>query len=248
MSPTTMIASFILLAAAAGPLCPSVLSFAPTQPLGHSKSGISSPASRAINVDFRHNKNKKSIENIHGAYYNSQKASLHILSSTNNPDDEQEEADKKSLSDQIFWAKQQAFAAQLSAKEDAGVKQENREKFAARRLALTSDTFYFSVLIASLLWLVSPNPFVTISYLFGAISGTAYSFGLGKYVETIGGSIDDTDMEGAGVGQARFAFLILLIVVLGKFRSQGLVEIPSIMGFFTYQLASLSQGLREIDD
>lgn len=239
MSPPTMIASFILLAALAGPLCPSVLAFAPTQPLGHAKSIISSPASRAINVDFRHNKNKKSIENMR---------SLHILSSTNNPDEEQEEADKKSLSDQIFWAKQQAFAAQLAAKEDAGVKQENRDKFAARRLALTSDTFYFSVLIASALWLVSPNPFVTISYLFGAMAGTAYSYGLGKYVETIGGSIDDTDMEGAGVGQARFAFLILLIAVVGKFRSQGLVEIPSIMGFFTYQLASLSQGLREIDD
>eukprot|EP00585_Thalassiosira_rotula_P006351 CAMPEP_0196149334 /NCGR_PEP_ID=MMETSP0910-20130528/29618_1 /TAXON_ID=49265 /ORGANISM="Thalassiosira rotula, Strain GSO102" /LENGTH=243 /DNA_ID=CAMNT_0041412223 /DNA_START=170 /DNA_END=901 /DNA_ORIENTATION=- len=243
-----MIASFILLAAAAGPLCPSVLAFSPTQPLGHAKSVISSPASRAINVDFRNDKNKKSIENIRGAFYNSQQAPLQILSSTNNSDEEQEEADKKSVSDQIFWAKQQAFAAQLAAKEDAGVKKENREKFAARRLALTSDTFYFSVLIASALWLVSPNPFVTISYLFGALAGTAYSYGLGKYVETIGGSIDDTDMEGAGVGQARFAFLILLFVVVGKFRSQGLVEIPSIMGFFTYQLASLNQGLREIDD
>jgi len=72
---------------------------------------------------------------------------------------------------------------------------------------------------------------------------------LGKYVETIGGSVQDgEDVRGAGVGQARFAFLILLILFVGKFRSQGLLEIPSISGFFTYQLASLAQGLREIDD
>ncbi len=155
---------------------------------------------------------------------------------------------KQNIRDKIFWAKQRALAAEMSAKSDAGVRAEQQKKFAQRRLALTSDTFYFSILIGSLLWLISPNPLVTISYIFGALSGTAYSYGLGKYVESIGGSIDDEGVEGAGVGQARFAFLILLFVVVGKFRSQGLLEIPSIMGFFTYQLASLSQGLREIDD
>lgn len=168
------------------------------------------------------------------------------MASTN--DDEGEDDTKKSASEKIFWAKQRALAAQMDAKMDAGEREKVQESFAKRRLALTYDTFYFSILIASLLWLVYPNPFVTISYVFGALSGTAYSYGLGKFVETIGGSIDDVDIEGAGVGQARFAFLILLFVVVGKFRSQGLVEIPSIMGFFTYQLASLSQGLREIDD
>ena len=162
--------------------------------------------------------------------------------------EESEEDAKRRVQQEIFWAKQRAMAAQFEAQEDAGVKAANRDKFAKRRLALVSDTVYFSVLIACLLWLSSTNPFVTISYLFGAMSGTAYSYGLGKFVETIGGSIDDTDIEGAGIGQARFAFLILLFVVVGKFRSQGLLEIPSIMGFFTYQLASLSQGLREIDD
>lgn len=176
---------------------------------------------------------------------------LHIMMGTNNADDAMEEEGgdaKKNIRDEIFWAKQRALAAEMAAKSDAGVKAEQQSKFAERRLALTSDTFYFSILIGSLLWLVSPNPFVTISYLFGALSGTAYSYGLGKYVESIGGSIDDEGVEGAGIGQARFAFLILLFVVVGKFRSQGLLEIPSIMGFFTYQLASLSQGLREIDD
>ena len=62
----------------------------------------------------------------------------------------------------------------------------------------------------------------------------------------MGGTIDDAiAVEGAGVGQARFAFLILLFVFDGKFRAYGVLEIPSIMGFFTYQLASLSQGLKE---
>jgi hypothetical protein len=137
----------------------------------------------------------------------------------------------------------------MTAKSDASLKKEQSEKFAKRRLALTYDTLYFSILIASILWIVSSNPFVSLSYLFGALSGTAYSYGLGKYVETIGGSIDDAEaQEGAGIGSARFAFLILLFVVVGKFRDQGLLEIPSIMGFFTYQLASLGQGLREIDD
>jgi hypothetical protein len=85
--------------------------------------------------------------------------------------------------------------------------------------------------------------------LFGSVFGLAYAYGLGKFVETIGASVDDTEsLQGAGVGTARFAFLILLILFVGKFRSSGLSEIPSILGFFTYQLASLSQGLREIDD
>lgn len=70
----------------------------------------------------------------------------------------------------------------------------------------------------------------------------------GKFVETIGGSIDDVDVKGAGVGEARFAFLIILFIVVGKFRAQGLEPIPSIAGFFTYQLASLSQGLKEFND
>lgn len=59
---------------------------------------------------------------------------------------------------------------------------------------------------------------------------------------------DAADVQGSGVGQARFAFLILLFILVGKLRVYGLVEIPSIMGFFTYQIASLGQGLRELND
>jgi hypothetical protein len=55
--------------------------------------------------------------------------------------------------------------------------------------------------------------------------------------------------KGAGVGEARFAFLILLFVLVGKFQSAGLMPVPTIAGFFTYQISSLSQGLRQdLDD
>ena len=214
--------------------CPSTLAFTPIT------YAQSSPIAR--DIIFGHS-DKKSIRRIRdGVEFAARRVTV---LRTNSNDEVEGEVDAKR---ETFWAKQRALAAEMTAKTDAGVRREMQEKFARRRLALTSDTFYFSFLIGSLLWLVSPNPFVTISYLFGALSGTAYSYGLGKYVESIGGSIDDTDMEGAGVGQARFAFLILLFVVVGKFRSQGLIEIPCIMGFFTYQLATLSQGLREIED
>ena len=70
--------------------------------------------------------------------------------------------------------------------------------------------------------------------------GTAYSYGLGSYV--LGGAAAGMDsVEGPGIGQARSAFLNLLFVIVGKFRSQELLETPSIAGFFTYQLASLNK-------
>lgn len=250
--------SLFLFVAATSVLSPSALAFAPKPRIASSgatgRRACSTPTPpRAININLapRHDRQERPrrIQNAIGAHYTPTRSSLHAAS-----DDEQGDADadaEKSARDRIFWAKQRAFAAQLSSGADADDKRLARDKFAKRRQALTADTFYFSVLLAAGLWLVAPDPFVTASYLFGASAGTAYSFGLGKYVETIGGTIDDVSGEGAGgagVGQARFAFLILLIVFLGKFRAQGLQEIPSILGFFTYQLASLGQGLREIDD
>jgi len=167
--------------------------------------------------------------------------------------------DDMDANEKAFWAKQKAIAAQFEFKADESLRKENQEKFAKRRQALTSDTFYFSILIASALWILFPNPFVTLSYLFGTLLGTAYSFGLGKYVESIGtlelkqagaysSSMSQDEGGGAGVGQARLAFLFLLVLFIGKYRSSGLLEIPSITGFFTYQLASLAQGLRDFDE
>lgn len=138
---------------------------------------------------------------------------------------------------------------QMTGRVEKSMKQEQLEKFRNRRKALLGDTALFTALVSSILWAVVGNPFVSFSFIFGSTFGIAYAYGLGKYVESLGGSIDEAESAGgAGVGQARFAFLILLFIFVGKFKSSGLLEIPSIAGFFTYQLASLSQGLREIND
>eukprot|EP00560_Eucampia_antarctica_P006111 CAMPEP_0197824812 /NCGR_PEP_ID=MMETSP1437-20131217/2023_1 /TAXON_ID=49252 ORGANISM="Eucampia antarctica, Strain CCMP1452" /NCGR_SAMPLE_ID=MMETSP1437 /ASSEMBLY_ACC=CAM_ASM_001096 /LENGTH=137 /DNA_ID=CAMNT_0043424589 /DNA_START=287 /DNA_END=700 /DNA_ORIENTATION=- len=132
---------------------------------------------------------------------------------------------------------------------DTNSKRERNKLYEKRSQDLVSESFFFSVLIFNLLWLLCSNPFTPFSYLLGALLGTAYTFGLGKSVAVLGGTVDDSDdVKGAGVGSARFAFLILLFVIVGKFRAQGIQEIPVIFGFFTYQLATLSQGLKEIDD
>ena len=154
------------------------------------------------------------------------------------------ESDKDGGND--FWEQQKALMEEMSDVNEQSLKQENKKNFAKIQGDLITETVFFSSLLFSVLWLACDNPFVPLSYVFGSIFGIAYAYGLGKFVETVGGTIDDAlTVEGAGVGQARFAFLILLFVFVGKFRAYGLMEIPSIAGFFTYQLASLSQGLKE---
>ena len=156
---------------------------------------------------------------------------------------------KIGMSNQDFWAQQKELVAEMSAKETKSVMQEQKAKYEQRASALVGETAFFTLMIFPILWLGFDNPFFSLSYLVGALFGLAYVYGLGKYVATLGGSVDDAGtVQGAGVGQARFAFLILLFIFVGKFRSYGLVEIPCIAGFFTYQLASLSQGLKEIND
>lgn len=144
----------------------------------------------------------------------------------------------------VFLENQKKLITEFTDREE--VVQNIKKKYSKKASALVFETAYFSTLIFSLLWLLSPTFFTPLSYLLGATLGTFYCFGLTKYVSTLGGTIDDfVDAEGSGVGSARFAFLILLVVLVGKGRVSGLQEIPSIGGFFTYQIASLSQGLRD---
>ena len=148
-----------------------------------------------------------------------------------------------------IWAQQRELMAEIQGKEKSSLKEEMMAKYEKRASSLVGETAYITLLLFPLLLLVADNPFVSLSYLLGATFGLAYTYGLGKYVASIGGTVDDTEaVQGAGVGQARFAFLILLFIVVGKFRSAGLEPIPCIGGFFTYQIASLMQGLKEIDD
>jgi len=145
-----------------------------------------------------------------------------------------------------FWEQQRNLMNEMSDQNEQSLKAEQDKSFEKVQNDLIVETVFFASLIFSLLWLACDNPFVPFSYVFGSLFGIAYAYGLGRFVATVGGTIDDAiATEGAGVGQARFAFLILLFVFVGKFRSYGLLEIPTIMGFFTYQLASLSQGLKE---
>ncbi|OEU16823.1 hypothetical protein FRACYDRAFT_239417 [Fragilariopsis cylindrus CCMP1102] len=145
-----------------------------------------------------------------------------------------------------FWQQQRDLMKEMSESNEQSLKEENDKNYNSVQNELVVETAFFTALITSVLWLACDNPFIPASYLFGAMFGVAYTYGLGKFVGTIGASIDDVGaIQGAGVGQARFAFLILLLLFVGKLRVYGLVEIPSIMGFFTYQIASLSQGLKE---
>lgn len=171
-------------------------------------------------------------------------SAVQILFAASNGSDDRKGGNKD------FWTQQKELAEEMSTQTTKSLRQEQAEKFELRRLALVYDTAYFAFFLFCGCWMLFENPFTAFSYAFGATMGLAYSYGLGKSVETIGQSIDDVvEQKGAGVGEARFAFLILLFVLVGKFRGEtGLQEIPSIAGFFTYQLASLNQGLREIND
>lgn len=151
--------------------------------------------------------------------------------------------------DNDFWTKQKELAEEMAAQETSTLKEEQMIKYNQRANALVGDTAFTILLVFPTLWLCFDNPLLPLSYLLGATFGLAYCYGLGKYVATLGGSVDDANtLQGAGVGNARFAFLILLFIFVGKFRSYGLEEIPCIAGFFTYQLASLVQALKEMDE
>jgi|UPI000581B270 hypothetical protein len=154
-------------------------------------------------------------------------------------------ADEK---DEEFWRQQKVLIREMSGATERAIRAEQKQKFAIRRNALVSDTAFIGFFIFCSLWSVFDNPFVAFSYAFGASLGLAYAYGLGKYVESIGVVSFDAPEPGDGVGQARLAFLFILFIIVGKFRAQGLLELPAITGFFTYQLASLSQGLREYND
>lgn len=145
-----------------------------------------------------------------------------------------------------FWLQQRALLNEMTDRTEKSLRAEQLEKFRQTQGKLVAETAFISALLFALLWLGCDNPFVPFSYVFGSIFGLAYTYGLGKYVETLGGTAEDASaVQGAGVGQARFAFLILLFILVGKLRVYGMIEIPSILGFFTYQIASLTQGLRE---
>jgi hypothetical protein len=69
---------------------------------------------------------------------------------------------------------------------------------------------------------------------------------LARYLGSLGEAILDGAKEG-GIGQARFAVVGLLIAIAGE-QQEDLDFIPLLLGFFSYQLATLMQAARPVDD
>ena len=120
--------------------------------------------------------------------------------------------------------------------------------FKKRSSGLITDTVFYSTIIFSLLWFFTTNPLVPLSYLLGATSGTFYTYALGKQVSTVGKSEFNVETVSDGAtGQARFAFLLILFILISRFNNV-ILPVPAIGGFFTYFVAALSQSFVIYDD
>jgi len=110
------------------------------------------------------------------------------------------------------------------------------KSYAARKFQLLFDSLWLSALGLALCWTAFSFE-ASVSYGLGALLGFGYITLLGRTVEAIG----TVGVPGAGVGQARFAMVILLVLLAGKYRDTIQV-IPAIIGFSTYQVASFLQA------
>ena len=104
------------------------------------------------------------------------------------------------------------------------------------RATFLADSVFVSALGLCLAWTFGEWKDV-VSYALGSGLGLMYAILLGRYVEGIGG-------QQKGGGAARFAPVILLIALFGKYKTQ-LAIVPELLGFFTYQLASILQIFNE---
>jgi|EP00624_Nannochloropsis_granulata_P004493 hypothetical protein len=115
------------------------------------------------------------------------------------------------------------------------------KSYAARKFQLLFDSLWLSALGLALCWAAFSFE-ASVSYGLGALLGFGYITLLGRTVEAIG----TVGVPGAGVGQARFALVILLVLLAGKYRDTIQV-IPAIIGFSTYQIASFLQAFERED-
>ena len=121
---------------------------------------------------------------------------------------------------------------QLPAKERGKV----MKSFDNLRATFLADSVFVGALGLCLAWSFGTWKDV-VSFALGSALGLAYAVLLGRYVEGIGG-------QQKGGGAARFAPVILLVAVYGKYRTQ-LSIVPELLGFFSYQAASLLQIFNE---
>lgn len=135
------------------------------------------------------------------------------------------------------------FAAQR-AKDDDGLAAAQLDLFRRSRNQLVGDHAFVSAGVAALVWRFGSLSNAE-SYVLGAAFGGAYLVLLSRYVESVG-KFGIEQMQSGGVGQARFAIVFLLVLLAGKNR-QYLDFLPLLGGFFTYQLASILQAARPVD-
>jgi hypothetical protein len=114
------------------------------------------------------------------------------------------------------------------------------------RVTFLLDNLFISTLGLAAVWTFGTFK-DAFSYGVGSLLGLFYAALLGRYVETLGSSGEaqpGQKVGGGGAGAARFAPVILLILLYGK-NKESISIIPELMGFFTYQVASLLQIFNE---
>jgi hypothetical protein len=106
------------------------------------------------------------------------------------------------------------------------------------RVTFLLDNLFISSLGLCLMWSFGTYK-DAFSYGIGSLLGLGYATLLGRYVESLGGG-----QGGGGGGAARFAPVLLLILLYSK-NKEYISIIPEILGFFTFQIASLLQIFNE---
>lgn len=107
------------------------------------------------------------------------------------------------------------------------------------RITFLLDNLFISVLGLCLLWSFGTYK-DAFSYGVGSLLGLGYAALLARYVESLGSK----NGGGAGGGAARFAPVVLLILLYSK-NKEFISIVPEILGFFTFQVASLLQIFNE---
>lgn len=145
----------------------------------------------------------------------------------------------------VFDAQENLARASEVELDPEALKRRNDAKYERRRNEVVGDHLFLGGLTLAVLWHFLPLKALE-SYGLGVLFGGAYLYLLARYVGSIGTGTLDAAKEG-GIGQARFAVVGLLIAVASKQR-EYLDFIPLLTGFFSYQLATLLQAVRPVDE
>jgi len=139
--------------------------------------------------------------------------------------------ESQSESDQLYW-KGRIYSKRLTTEED---KVRNKKSFDNLRFTFVLDSLFVSFIGLALVWLFGTVKDVK-SFALGSTLGLGYAVLLGNYVESIGSG----SQRGLASGGLRFLPVFLTVLLYGK-NKEELSIIPELLGFSTYQLASLLQ-------